>query len=304
MRSSFDRNNGYLYPLMNFAKVKGLLDLLDDPDENIYEQIASEITTLGTDVIPFLENFWEESENPLAIERAQLLIDKISNNVNIEQLSTWVNLGGKKLLKGAVLVAKCLYYNLDEEDINRQLDKIKQDIWIELNDNLTALEKIAVVNRVLFDFHSFEGNREDYYSHKNSFINKVLDQKTGTPLSIGIIYAVICQDLDIPVYGVNLPHHFILAYKDEDMFPIMDESMAEPGILFYINPFNRGSIFGKPEVKEFLEQNNVPPEKHYFQPCPNVDIIKRMINNIIVAFQKEEKFEKAERFKKLLKVFK
>ena len=288
---------------MDFSKVTGLLELLDDPDEQIYDQIAGEIQALGPDVIPYLENYWEESTDELAIMRAQHLIELISSSVCQSQLKTWIDLGASNLLKGALLVAKCQYPNLDEKKIHEEIEKIRQDIWIELNDKLTGLEKVAIVNRILFDFYGFEGNREDYYSPKNSFINKVLDQRAGTPLSIGILYIVICQSLDIPVVGVNLPHHFILAFKDDDDFPIMDEELAEPGILFYINPFNKGSIFGKPEVKDFLKQNNVEAQPKYFQACSSKDIIKRMINNLVVAFQKEEKPTAAAKFLELLKVF-
>lgn len=263
-----DKNNS-----SNQGKINGLIQLLDDPDEEIFAHISDQFEIIGIEAIPSLEVYWEESNNPLAVERAQKLITKINTKELKFQLKNWINLGGKNLLKGAITIAKCHYPELNEEKITATINQIKQDIWIELNDNLTALEKIAVVNKVLFDIHGFTGNREDYYSPKNSFINKALNSKTGTPLSIGIIYAVICQGLDIPVYGVNLPHHFVLAYQDEQFFPIMDESQAEPGILFYINPFNNGSIFGKPEITDFLVQNNIEVEKKHFVPCSNIQIL-------------------------------
>lgn len=288
------------------VKIKDLVQLLDDPDEEIYTHIRDQFEIIGTEAIPVLEQFWEENDNPLAIERAQQLIQKINGKAVHGQLKTWIQLGGKNLLKGAILIAQSQYHELNEEKINAFINQIKQDVWIELNDQLTALEKITVVNKILFNIHGFEGNREDYYSPRNSFINKVLDAKAGTPLSIGLIYAVICQGLDIPVYGVNLPHHFVLAYQDEHSFPmqpIMDEKEAEPGILFYINPFNNGSVFGKPEITDFLAQNKVTPEKKYFVPCSNIQIIKRMINNLVVAYHKEEKKDKEELYKELLTLF-
>lgn len=287
----------------DLSKINGLIQLLDDPDENIYSHVRGEFESIGLEAVPLLEQFWEESDDTLAIKRAEYLIHTINTKEIKTQLKNWIDLGGKNLLKGALLVAKCQYHELSEEKITNAINQIKQDIWIELNDNLTALEKIMVVNKVMFDIHFFKGDRENYYASKNSFINKVLSSKKGTPLSIGLIYAVICQGLDIPVYGVNLPHHFVLAYQDEQSMPIMDESMAEPGILFYINPFNKGSIFGKPEVNDFLKENEVEPQKKYFVPCSNIQIIKRMINNLIVAFEKEEKESKANQFKALLNLF-
>jgi len=286
------------------SKINGLIQLLDDPDENIFTQIRDEFEIIGIAAIPVLEEYWENSSDSLAVKRAENLIHSINSKEVREQLKTWIRLGGKNLLKGSILVAKCHYHNLNEDKITATVNQIKQDIWIELNDNLTALEKIQVVNKVMFNIHGFEGNREDYYAAKNSFINKALENKAGTPLSIGLIYAVICQGLDIPVYGVNLPHHFVLAYQDDSPLPIMDDSLAHQGILFYINPFNHGSVFGKPEVNDFLLQNNIEPDDKYFVPCTNLQIIERMINNLVVAFEKTEKPEKVELFKSLLALFK
>jgi regulator of sirC expression with transglutaminase-like and TPR domain len=284
------------------AKINGLIQLLDDPDEEIFVQIRDEFEIIGIKAIPVLEQYWENSSDSLAVKRAENLIHSINSKEVKKQLKTWIDLGGENLLKGAVLVAKCQYHNLDEEKINATINQIKQDVWIELNDQLTALEKIAVVNKVMFNINGFEGNREEYYAPKNSFVNKVLDKKSGTPLSIGLIYSVICQDLDIPVYGVNLPHHFILAYQDDHVLPVVDEEMAQQGILFYINPFNQGSVFGKPEVSDFLTQNKIEPDDKYFVPCTNLQIIKRMINNIVVAYEKTEKKEKMALFKGLLQL--
>ncbi len=285
------------------SKLNGLIQLLDDPDESIYAQISDQFDIIGIAAVPLLEKYWEESDNPLAVERATFLINRLNNKSILDQIQNWVDLGCKNLLQGTLLVAKLKYPDLNEDKITNFFNQVKQDIWIELNDNLTAMEKIAVVNKVMFTIHSFEGNREDYYDSKNSFINKAITNKTGTPLTIGVIYAIICQGLDIPVYGVNLPHHFVLAYQDDQSLPIMQDDMAEPGILFYINPFNNGSIFGKREVTDFLVQNKVSPDKKHFVPCSNKQIIKRMINNIIVAFEKEKKEDNMNTFKDLLAVF-
>ena len=284
-------------------KIKNLIELLDDPDENIFDQIRPLFDAFGSEIIPILEQYREDTNDVLALERIGGIIDTIQNKEIIRQLKTWKDLGGKNLLKGAVLVAKFNYPELNEDKITAKINQLKQDIWIELNDHLTALEKIKIVNKVLFDLHGYSCNREDYYAPKNSFINQVLETKTGTPLSIGILYSIICQSLDIPVYGVNLPHHFVLAYQDKEETPIMNSEMGEPGILFYINPFNEGSIFGKMDVHEFLIQNKIEPNVSHFVPCDNTEIIKRMINNIIVAFEKLKKIEKMEKFKTLLPIF-
>ncbi len=285
-------------------ELKALIQLLDDPDDAIFIHVREKLLTLGLEVIPKLEDNWEIAEEVLVQQRIENLIHTIKSHDIHQQLTNWKDMGGQNLLNGAILVAKYQYHNINEDKIRSKINQIKQDVWIELNDDLTALEKIKVMNHIIFNLHDFQGNKENFHAPKNSFINRVLETKKGTPLSIGIVYAIIAQGLDIPVYGVNLPHHFILAYEDQLLATFAPEELATPGILFYINTFNKGAVFGKQDVLEFLKQINVEPEEKYFKPCNNIDIIKRMVTNISYAFQKAEKPEKEAHFKKLLDIFK
>jgi regulator of sirC expression with transglutaminase-like and TPR domain len=79
---------------------------------------------------------------------------------------------------------------------------------------MTPQEQVLVMNKVLFDIHGFAGNTTNFHAPQNSFINTVLESKKGNPLLISIIYILMARQLDIPIYGVNLPEHFILAYQD------------------------------------------------------------------------------------------
>jgi hypothetical protein len=79
--------------------------------------------------------------------------------------------------------------------------------------------------------------------------------------------------------------------------------MATPGILFYVNTFSGGAIFGKQDVMDFLKQIEVEPKDEYFKPCNNIAIIKRMITNICYAYEKGNKLEKESHFKELLDIF-
>lgn len=285
-------------------ELKALIQLLDDPDDGIFKHVRTKLLEIGLDVIPTLEENWEVAEEILVQQRIENLIHSIKSHDIYQQLKNWKEMGGQNLLNGAILVAKYQYHNINEEKIRSKINQIKQDIWIELNDDLTALEKVKVMNHVIFKLHDFKGNKENFHAPKNSFINRVLETKKGTPLSIGILYAIIAQGLDIPVYGVNLPHHFILAYEDQLLATFAPQELATPGILFYINTFNEGAVFGKQDVLAFLKQINVEPKERYFKPCTNIDIIKRMVTNISYAFQKHNKPLKEEHFKNLLAIFK
>ncbi len=282
-------------------QLNALIKLLDDPDEDIYGQIEGRLLELGAEVIPFLENAWEDSENEVIQTRIENIIQKINYDDVCRKLVNWARLGGQNLLTGALLIAKYQFPEMDEEKVKNQLNQLRQDVWLELNDNLTALEKVKTINHILFKVHGFNGNRKNYHSPNNSYINCVMESKKGNPLSIGIIYMIIAQGLDIPVYGVNLPEHFILAYEDElKQFATTSSENEQEGILFYINPFSGGSIFGKKEINSYLEQIGVKTKRSYFVPCNNIDLIIRNLNNLIFSYQKTGKEGKVDEIKHIL----
>jgi regulator of sirC expression with transglutaminase-like and TPR domain len=96
------------------------------------------------------------------------------------------------------------------------------------------------------------------------------------------------------VYGVNLPQHFILGYIDESK-----REEQEFGVLFYINAFNKGAIFGKHDVDQFLRQLNLDPLPGFYAPCSNVEIIRRVIRNLISAYENLGSKDKVEELKEL-----
>ena len=129
----------------------------------------------------------------------------------------------------------------------------------------------------------------------------MVESKKGNPLSLSILYAIVGQKLGIPVYGVNLPQHFILSYVDNGS---PGETYMKKGdqVLFYVNPFSRGAVFSKKEIDAFLKQLNVEPEPSYYEPCTNLDIIKRLLNNLINSYDKLGYPSKKEELKELLNV--
>jgi regulator of sirC expression with transglutaminase-like and TPR domain len=271
--------------MLKEQELNALISLLEDPDETIYHEIQAKLLSLGHDVIPMLEHAWENSFDSLLQNRIENIIHKIQFD-NIEgDLTNWVRKEQDNLLKGILLVARYQYPDLDDKKIIKQVEQIKQDVWLELNNNLTALEKVRVINHIIFDVHGFGGNTTNYHAPQNSYINNVLESKKGNPLSLSILYLVVAQDLGIPIYGVNLPEHFVLAYVDEEShFPVYGE--APEKILFYINPFSKGAVFSRKEIDAFLKQLKLPLEQTYYEPCPNVDIIRRVFRNLILAYEK------------------
>lgn len=285
---------------MDQTEIKALINLLDDPDEVIFNHIRERILSIGQEVIPELESAWETSFDSLLQQRIEIIIHTIQYKGIFGNLSDWAKKDSHDLLEGAILIAKYQYPDLDEKKLKAMVQQIRQDAWLELNPNLTALEKVRVLNHIFFELHGFSGNTVNYHAPQNSYINNVLESKKGNPLSLSILYTVIAQSLGLPIYGVNLPEHFILAFRDESkILPISLKDHTD-GILFYINPFSKGSVFSKREIDAFLKQLKLEPQTSFYEPCSNITMIKRLIRNLMFSYEKLGYPDKKGEMEKLL----
>ena len=259
---------------------------MDDPDELVFNHVRMELLKCGTNAIPFLEQSWEHDiYGPVFQNRIESVLHDIQFENIQSLLKQWINSSDKDLLQGAIIIAQYQYPGLDENLVHQYINQLKKDIWLELNDQMTAFEKVKVFNKIFFELHGYHGDNKNYYSPVNSYINTVLESKKGNPLSLGVVYSYVAQLLDIPIYGVNLPNHFVLAYIDENGSNYFLEDSNEFGVLFYINVFSKGSILNEKEIKEFLSEINIDYKRDYFEPCSNSSIIERMIINLIYSFK-------------------
>jgi hypothetical protein len=121
---------------MQEKELNALIVLLEDPDDQVFEQIRNKLLSLGQEVIPALEHVWETTFNNILQTRIEDIIQTIQFNDVREALADWAHTGGDDLLHGTLLVARYQYPDLDEESVRRQIDLIRKDIWLELNPNL------------------------------------------------------------------------------------------------------------------------------------------------------------------------
>lgn len=278
--------------MSNQDKILALIHLIDDPDESIYQHVRDRLLQYGPDAIPFLENSWEEKDFGLIFHnRIENIIHEIQFEDTKNSLQQWLD-SDRDLLKGAIIIAKYQYSGLNEEHLIEAIQEIRKDIWLEINSKQTAYEKVRVFNKVFFGKHNFHGDSKHFHSPMNSYINTVMESRKGNPLSLSIIYSLVAQSLNLPIYGVNLPNHFVLAYMDEDGTNRFLQKENDYGVLFYINPFSKGSIFDENEIKEFLQGLNIAPKREHFEPCSNSSILRRMLTNLISSFQQVGNIEK------------
>lgn len=291
--------------MSNYSSISALIKLIDDPDDNIYLQVRQEILNLGTEAIPLLESSWEEDDYGLLFQtRIEEIIHDIQFLATKDRLSDWIASDEKNLLEGAFIVAKYQFPDLELDHIKNEILNIRRDIWLEINAQQTIFEQVKAFNEVFYRIHGFQGNTKNYHSPLNSYLNVVLETRRGNPLSLSILYSIIAQSLDLPIYGVNLPNHFVLAFVDKyKNYLNLNEEDDNSGILFYINVFSKGAAFNRKEIQDFLKKLKIDEKREYFEPCPNTTIIKRMITNLIVGYQQQGNSDKVEELTILKNLF-
>lgn len=272
---------------MNKTEIKAMISLLDDSDEDVALHVEQKIVSLGEGIIPFLEEEWEETLDPELQRKIEDLIHSLQFDGLLRRLQEWRQDGGQDLLKGLWLVNSYLYPDVEYSTITRTVDQLYYDAWTHMRSEMHPYDQVKALNNVLFREQKFSANTKNFHSPANSMLHLVLETKRGNPLTLCVIYMIIAKRLEMPVYGVNLPNLFILTYK-------MDS------IQFYINVYNKGLILSKADIDNYILQLNLNPVDIFYEPCSNLDIIKRALRNLAFSFEKMDDLEKAAEVTKLL----
>lgn len=289
--------------MVNETSIHALIRLVDDPDERIFDHVRSSILEMGSEAIPYLENSLDIVDYELIFhERIHRLVEEIHFEEIKRKLRNWSTSPEKDLIEGALLISNFHYKEVDHSAVNSFIEQLKRAVWLELNDQQTAFEQVKIINHVFFDLFQLQGDTKNYHLPANSILTDVITFKKGNPLSLSILYSYVAQSLGIPVYGVNLPNHFILAFLDENGSNQFIQNSNEFGVLFYINPFSKGSILDASAIRDFLNEQQLPSDRYYFEPCSNTTIIRRMLANLISSYQQLGNHKKVQQLLELKEV--
>ena len=278
-----------------------LIHLLDDPDQEAFRQVSNEILTLGLPAVEPLEEAWFNTNDRLTRQRIEELVHSIQFDGLYSDLSAWVAGGGKDLLRGFMIISRFQYPTLDEEKLLAQVNKLTRSVWIELNDNLTSLEKIKVLNHVLFAAHKLGGEIGDIHIPEHFFLNNLLQSKRGNAVSIGILYIIIAQRLMLPVKGVDLTGNFIACFTH---LPAEFENDYKPQneVKFYINPFAGGAVFTRKEIMLYLEKAEMEVTPACFAPADNKTALQRWCRELMQAYSDNGVKDKARELRTFIRI--
>jgi len=186
------------------------------------------------------------------------------------------------LEEGALLLAQTEYPDFNLASYVAILDRYAADLRVRLDSIAPPHRALEVINQYLFDEQGFRGNADDYYDPDNNYLNRVLDRRTGNPISLCIVYLLVGRRLSFPLSGVGMPGHFVCRWRNGD-----EE--------IYIDAFNRGAALTRADCLEYLARGNYDPKPEHLEPLPAEKILLRLCTNLHHIYRQRNQPEQVER---------
>ena len=265
------------------AEISALFKLIDDPDEEVFNTIADRLLNYGTPIIPDLENLWENTLDEATLERIEIMIYKLRLQDLKEAFIEWKSKPDPSLFEGALLVTKFQFPELAIDSLRHQMEKIRRNIWLELNNYLTPLEQANVIRNILFSYYQIKGVEVNYEKPEEFLISAPLQSKKGNAIANTLLYAELCQQLEIQAQFINIPKQCIIAFYASDWDP--EEIVANPQefIQFYVEG-TTGNAFSQKDLDQYMIRSNIEPKNSYYKALSNVKIIKKHLLEFAKCF--------------------
>ncbi len=270
-------------------EIDALVSLMDEPNDEVYDEIRKKIIGHGVEAIPHLEEAWLHTFSGTHSKRLESTIEEIKFHNTISLVLHWLD--DRTLAPSELIhhIASYVNAHYQRDELQVWIEGVYRDCWLELNESLTALEKVKVLNHVIYQVHQLSSFLPHEQTLEGYFFDFLRNNKTGNPLVTGILYMSIAQRLNLRVSGIQLPHQFVLAYLDDDdrYDPANPKEAVQPHILFYINPANEGAVFTKNEISAYLKHLGLEKSAHFYEPCSR----KTMAINYLTEVQEKLKEE-------------
>ncbi|HKB45020.1 MAG TPA: transglutaminase family protein [Chitinophagaceae bacterium] len=272
------------------TEITALFHLIDDPDEEVFNAISQKIVDYGKPIIPNLEHLWETTPDEGIQNRIELLIHRLHFRDLAEDIRQWSISGHHDLMLGALLVCKFQYPDLTTTPVMQEIEKVRRNIWLELNNYLTPLEQVNIVTSILYSYYGLKGGETNYKEPNEFLLHKTLEAKRGNQISNGILYLLLCELLDIPIKAINIPKQFIIAYFKPGY---SEENLPNPihKIEFFIDPAS-GQVFTHQDVDSYFKRISIPPAGTYFKPQSNKKVIQQLLEEFSKCFDNEKEKHK------------
>ena len=252
---------------LNAAQREALLSLLDDKSPAVRRALLLHFNQVGAASAPFLQEVARGSNRILA-RHAAWFLEELKFSDPVAEFRGFIRSLNYELETGALLLARTVSPRLDVGECCAGLDAIAARCRELIADPSSARAKCRIINRVLFHEWGFHGNVEHYTDPRNSFLDQVLERRTGIPLSLSIVYLLVAERLGLDLEPVGLPGHFVVGCFADDL-------------PFFIDPFDRGLFRDADEIVEMLRANHIAPKAADLMPTPVREVLCRSCRNLV-----------------------
>ncbi len=279
-------------------EISALFTLIDDPDEEVFSTVSNRIVEYGRNIIPNLEFLWENTISEDIQGRIEMLIHRLHYTDLVRDLTEWRDNPYHDLLFGSLLVSKFQYPELQTGPVLQEIEKIRRNVWLELNSFLTPLEQANVISSIVYNYYNLKGNEVSYNNPDDFFIHKVLQVKKGNTITNGILYLILGQLLDIPVRAINIPKQFVLAFFHPEYDPASSSASPQSKISFYVDA-TTGHPFTHRDIENYFKRMAIPPSVSHFKPLSHTKVIQLLIEELSKCFDKPKLLYKKNELLKL-----
>ena len=183
-----------------------------------------------------------------------------------------------RLDRAALDLATIHFPDLDPEPVLQELNELASRLGDRLRNFNDGRDFVETAQRFLFGELGFHGNEEDFFDPLNSCLNQVLERRTGLPITLSVMYMEVARRLQMPVYGIGLPRHFVLQFDDGNYNT-------------YIDPFNGGRVIGVNECYALAGVEVADPM--LLQRVTKKQIVVRMLQNLHRVYVRSKDFARA-----------
>ena len=270
-------------------QIKALIKLLSDDNARVARTIGEKLVEIGEPAIPLLLE--AEIEQPEMAQRIEGVLDEIRGSRLEEELRLLLETSGDtmNLEKGVFLLARYAYPGLDVDGYVRTLDAMAEEVRDRMGTRVSGEEAVKTLGRYLFTEQGFRGNTKNYYEPDNSYLNRVLERKTGIPISLSALYLLIGGRLGLPVHGIGMPGHFLVKFESERY-------------RVFVDCFNAGALLTEKDCQRFLMQAGYGFEDKYLQQSPPRAMLLRMLKNLIAVYAKMNEHVKRDRLTRFMDI--
>jgi len=260
-----------------------LLSLLADDDSSIYRTVREKIISFGPESAEWLRPHMLSRE-PALRRRSQEIVLYFDRQSADDRFLNFCLKSGEEfdLEQGAWLLARTLYPDINVEAYAALLDSFAADLRERLAPAREPKQILAAINHYLFRELGFHGNEENYYDPENSYLNRVLDRRTGNPINLCLMYLLLGRRLRLPVAGIGLPGHFVCRFQS---------SASE----LYVDVFQRGTCLTKADCVQYLLRGNYSVHEKHLAPVSARRFLLRICSNLHQIYQQLETPDEATR---------